>query len=131
MKIVSQHSIVSCAFILQRIRMLEHTMLYYTPPYHTNSFQVRSVSVSGGEATQGDTCLSRLTLGSICPGRVLSPAAFVCSIHIIAPEPSALHLLHAGKDEIWCKHAGQESLSITLCWWLKLACKGIFYSFLV
>lgn len=36
-KIVSQHSIASCTFILQRVHMLEHTIIEYTPPYHTDS----------------------------------------------------------------------------------------------
>lgn len=79
--------------------------------HSTESTQVRSLSVPGGETPFHVTCLSRLTLGSVSPGCVLSPAAFVCSIHIIAPESSTLHLFRSGEDKTQCEHTGQEFLS--------------------
>lgn len=81
------------SYLKKVLRMLKHIAL--TSQQWWLSLQPRSwPQLPQDRRTDwGVTCLSRLfTLGSVSPGRVLSPAAFVRPIHVIAPEPSALHL---------------------------------------
>lgn len=98
--------------------------------YYAESTQVRSISAPRGQAPHRVTCLSRLTLGSVGPGCVLSPAAFVRPVHIIAPETSALHLFHTGEDTTQCEHVGQESLSTHTLPGVEVVLQRDFFSYL-
>lgn len=83
----------------------------------------------------GITCLSRLALGAIGPGRVLSLAAFavyIRSIRVTAPESSALHLLisvtwQSETTGLNDSKQGQHCFQFMFCQWYSIGWKGVWF----
>lgn len=95
----SQFSIVKLNPLPQSSIMLKHAALTHTELVSEPAAKTLPISAPDRRKGRGITCLSRLTLGPVGPGRVLSPAAFAWSIlsfpsiRVTAPKSLTLHLL--------------------------------------